>query len=111
MSTLTASQVREIARLYTQDVSLKEGYELWGTATGRTIPYHRKWWILKGDEVVSCLDQGCYDNAAAGAKQRQAWAFNLGILGVQYRRNKQTRQVETYDPYDIPFVPTAKAIS
>jgi hypothetical protein len=73
----TANEVRSNAAKYNSDLSLKDGFELWGTATG-SIPYHRQWWILKGDEIIGHLDQGCYENAGQAGLERTNWAKKLG---------------------------------
>jgi hypothetical protein len=92
----TAQEVRANATRYNSDLSLKESFELWGTATG-SIPYHRQWWILKGDQIVGHLDQGCYENPGQAAAQRRDWAKSLGCLGQLCVMNRQTRQYEFVD--------------
>lgn len=97
----TAKEVRAIATRYNSDknsFSLKDGFELWGTATG-SIPYHRQWWILKGDEIVGHLDQGCYENPGQAALERHHWAMSLGCRGLICKRNPATREYEFVDPY------------
>ena len=89
-------EIRNFARKYVQDIPLKEGYELWGTATG-IIPYHRKWWILKEDEIVGHLDQGSYEDPGQAAIERRQWAKALGCLGQVCKRNQQTRKFEFVD--------------
>ncbi len=96
----TAQEVRANATRYNSDrnsttLSLKESFELWGTATG-SIPHHRQWWILKKDkdEVIGHLDQGCYENPGQAAAQRRDWAKSLDCLGQLCVMNKQTRQYE-----------------
>lgn len=98
---MTAQDIRANAKRYdstrnSTTLSLKDGFELWGTATG-SIPYHRQWWILKGDEIVSYLDQGCYENGQAAAVQRREWAKSLNCLGQLCVMNRQTRQYEFVD--------------
>lgn len=93
-----AAEIRANAANYNSDrnsttLSLKDGFELWGTATG-SIPYHRQWWILKGDEVVGHLDQGCYENSGQASVERREWARSLGCLGQLCVMNKETRSYE-----------------
>ncbi len=80
-SDLSASEIRAMARNYDKDlpVQLQEGVEMWGTATGG-VPHHRKWWILRGDEVIGHLDQGSYIDPMPAKKQRMAWALQLGVV-------------------------------
>lgn len=58
-------------------MKLKEGYSLWGTATG-SIPYHRQWWIVSPSGEVFYLDQGCYEDSGPAAKARYMWAKQIG---------------------------------
>jgi hypothetical protein len=77
-----ASEIRKTASKFDKDIySLKPEYELWGTCSGSTIPYHRKWWILKGDEIIAHLDQGCYQDGQIAGAERTRWARSLGLIG------------------------------
>lgn len=101
----TAQEVRQNATRYNSDqnsttLSLKDGFELWGAATG-SVPHHRQWWILKGDEIIGHLDQGCYENAGQAAIERHRWAMSLGCRGLICKRNPETRGYEFVDPYSI----------
>lgn len=97
----TAQEVRAQAAKYNSDrnsttLSLKDGFELWGIATG-SIPYHRQWWILKENEIIGHLDQGCYEDDGLASVQRREWAKKLGCLGQLCVLNKQTRKYEFVD--------------
>ena len=68
------------ARQFRKDVPMAEGYSLWGSVSGRAVPYHRKWWVKQGDAVVGHLDQGRYEDSGAAGKQRRNWVRSLGAL-------------------------------
>jgi hypothetical protein len=68
------------AKQYQKDVPMVKGFTLWGSVSGRIVPYHRKWWVKKGDQVIGHLDQGRYEDSGAAAKQRRNWVRSLGAL-------------------------------
>ena len=70
------------AKQFTKDVPMATGYELWGTATGRGVPYHREWWVKDSQgNVIGYLDQGCYSDSGSAAKSRREWITRLGAFG------------------------------
>lgn len=70
------------AKQFTKDVPMAEGFTLWGTVTGKGIPYHRQWWIKDvAGNVIGHLDQNCYSDSGSAAKQRREWAIRLGVFG------------------------------
>lgn len=78
---MNAAEIRKIATQFKKEIEgLNPEYELWGTAEGN-VPYHRKWWILKGDVVVSFLDQGCYTDGQQAGADRMRWAYSVGAKG------------------------------
>jgi hypothetical protein len=78
---MNASEIRRVASNYDKDYyAMPEGVELWGTATG-SVPYHRKWWLLKGDEVIAHLDQGCYEDGQQAGRDRTRWINELMRAG------------------------------
>jgi hypothetical protein len=68
------------AKQYHRDVPMAPGFELWGSVKGRSVPFHREWWITKDGSVIGHLDQGRYEDSGAAAKQRRNWARSLGAL-------------------------------
>jgi hypothetical protein len=68
------------AKQYRKDVPMDDGFTLWGSVSGRAVPYHRKWWVKQGDQVIGSLDQGGYEDPGAAGKQRRNWVRSLGAL-------------------------------
>jgi hypothetical protein len=75
---MNASEIRHAFNNYDKDyLTLPDGVELWGTRDGDWWATGTKWFLLKGNSVISSLYQPPNDDMKEAKRLRTKWLNEL----------------------------------